>query len=194
MSISFSLLVQVDSAGIEKPEVLSNWKKCVLKSEYNKVVFVMGVSGAGKSTVGKLLAKEMSLPFFDGDDFHSKESVKKMTMGIPLTDDDRRNWLNDLNQLARREKQIGGCIIACSALKREYRNKLSEGIEQQTRWVYLNGTYDQIRERLKKRENHFMSEKLLKTQFDALEEPEQAIDIDIELAPNDIINIIKEKC
>ena len=152
----------------------------------------MGVSGAGKSTVGNLLSQELSIPFFDGDDFHPPENIAKMTNEIPLTDVDRKLWLSFLNQLARKE-QKKGCIIACSALKEDYRTILTTGIENSSSWIFLNGTLDQIFKRLQKRRNHFMSPKLLQSQFDILEEPRRALSIDIDLDPDEIVKIVKDK-
>lgn len=147
----------------------------------------------GKSTIGQLLSEELSIPFFDGDDFHTAENVEKMSGGTPLTDGDRIEWLNSLNQLAIREIEKKGCIIACSALKEDYRSILTNGIENESNWIFLSGTYDQVDTRLQQRQNHFMSSELLQSQFDTLEEPKEAIKIDIGQTPNDIIEMIKNE-
>ncbi|MEP5613884.1 MAG: gluconokinase [Cyclobacteriaceae bacterium] len=154
----------------------------------------MGVSGAGKSTIGNLVAQELSLPFFDGDDFHSPENIVKMKNETPLTDEDRKVWLSSLNQLAQKELENKGCVIACSALKEDYRTILTIGIENSCRWIFLKGSFDQISKRLHKRQNHFMSPRLLKSQFDILEEPKRALSVDIDLDPNEIVKIVKDKC
>lgn len=159
----------------------------------NKVIFIMGVSGVGKSTIGTLLAKQLDLPFFDGDDFHSKENVKKMATGIPLNDDDRHGWLVTLNNLAIEQMQKGSCVIVCSALKEKYRELLSEGIENQTKWVHLCGSFETIYKRMNKRKDHFMPSELLTTQFDTLESPLNAIEVTIEYTPEKIVKIIKEE-
>ena len=98
----------------------------------------MGVSGSGKSTIGKLLSQEFNIPFFDGDDFHPKENIEKMSSGQPLNDNDRQSWLEVLNGLAIKELEKSNCIIVCSALKQKYREILSQNIETQTNWIYLS--------------------------------------------------------
>ncbi len=151
----------------------------------------MGVSGCGKSTIGSLLAQELYIPFFDGDDFHSEANIKKMTSGQPLNDDDRKGWLETLNDLAKKQLAINGCVIVCSALKQKYRNTLCHDIEAETKWVYLSGSFDQVFERLNSRAGHFMPLELLQSQFDTLEEPRGALKIDISLTPEKIIKKIK---
>ncbi|ALJ06380.1 6-phosphogluconate dehydrogenase [Pseudalgibacter alginicilyticus] len=159
----------------------------------NNVIFIMGVSGCGKSTIGQLLAQKLNIPFFDGDDFHPQSNIDKMSHGIPLNDEDRYGWLLTLNKLAKKQIQKNNCIIVCSALKKSYRDILSEDVQRQVKWVYLVGTFNQILERIKKREHHFMSSDLLQSQFDTLEEPKQALEINIGLKPEVIVEkIIKE--
>lgn len=159
----------------------------------NSVIFIMGTSGTGKSTIGKLLSKELSIPFFDGDDYHSKEHVEKMAKGESLDDDDRLGWLTRLNALAKSQLNTNNCIIACSALKEKYRELLSNGIKKNVKWVFLKGSIDQVHERMKNREHHFMPITLLKSQFDILEVPNNALQIDIGLSPKEIVHIIKEE-
>ena len=153
----------------------------------------MGVSGCGKSTVGKLLAQELDIPFFDGDDFHPEANIKKMSNGQPLNDDDRQGWLETLNDLAKQQLTKNSCVIVCSALKQKYRDTLSLHIKTETKWVYLLGSFDQIFERLNSRDNHFMPSELLKSQFDTLEEPKDALRVDIGLTPENIIKTIKHE-
>lgn len=158
-----------------------------------KIIFIMGVSGCGKSTIGSLLSQELAIPFFDGDDFHPESNIAKMSKGQALNDEDRLGWLQTLNQLAIKHAKLNGCVIACSALKNKYREILTHSIENTTKWVFLNGSFDQIKERINLRENHFMNADLLKSQFDILEEPENAIKIDINLTPKNSIEVIKNE-
>lgn len=158
-----------------------------------KVVFIIGVSGCGKSTIGKLLSQELNTPFFDGDDFHPKANIKKMSSGQPLNDDDRHGWLETLNDLAKKQLTKNSCVIVCSALRQKYRVTLSEGIEGETKWVYLSGSFEQIYNRMNSRPNHFMPLELLKSQFEILEKPKNAIQVDISLTPENIIKKIKNE-
>ena len=153
----------------------------------------MGVSGVGKSTIGKLLSEKLNIPFFDGDDFHPEANIFKMSKGEPLNDEDRFGWLQILNSLAIKQLENSGCIIVCSALKESYRNILSININKNIKWVYLSGSFEIIEERINKRENHFMSSNLLNSQFDILEEPKNAIKVDINLTPNEIIKVIHKE-
>jgi len=157
----------------------------------NKVFFVMGVSGCGKSTIGKLIAKELAIPFFDGDDFHTEENIKKMSSGFALNDEDRKDWLTSLNELAKEELNQKGCVIACSALKESYRVILKKSIESDVEFVYLKGTFNQILDRVSTRSNHFMPSELLKSQFDILEEPHYSIEVSILKSPTEIIKELK---
>jgi len=153
----------------------------------------MGVSGCGKSTIGKLLSQDLNMPFFDGDDFHSKENIAKMSSGHALNDEDRQGWLNSLNDLAKKKLTKTSCIIACSALKQKYRHTLSRDIESKTKWIYLSGSFEQISERINSRKGHFMSSELLKSQFDILENPTNALQINVSLQPEDIVKIISDE-
>ncbi|WP_372752551.1 NADP-dependent phosphogluconate dehydrogenase [Mariniflexile sp.] len=159
----------------------------------NNVIFVMGVSGCGKSTIGKILSQKLNMPFFDGDDFHPQSNIDKMSSGIPLNDEDRYGWLRTLNELAKKQLQDKSCVIVCSALKKSYRDILSSDIQNQVKWVHLAGSFHQILERLKKRENHFMSPDLLQSQFDTLEQPKEALEINIGLKPEEIVEIITKE-
>ncbi|WP_298893442.1 NADP-dependent phosphogluconate dehydrogenase [uncultured Psychroserpens sp.] len=159
----------------------------------NKVVFIMGVSGVGKSTIGKLLAQDLNIPFFDGDDFHPESNITKMSSGQPLNDDDRQPWLETLNALAKKELIKNSCIIVCSALKQKYRDIVSKEIESKTKWVHLSGSYEQICERMNSRTKHFMPSELLQSQFDILENPTEALQIDVSKTPQNIIRTIKHE-
>ncbi len=134
-------------------------------------ILVMGVSGCGKTTIGKMVAEKLGIPFYDGDDFHPQSNIEKMSRGIPLDDDDRQGWLERLNQIFIREEP---CVIACSALKPKYRDILrmsNDSLEV----AYLKGDYQTILSRLEARSGHyFKGEAMLKSQFETLVEPNEA--------------------
>ncbi len=157
------------------------------------IFYVMGVSGCGKSTIGNLLAQQLKYSFFDADDYHPKANVKKMAAGNPLDDQDRVGWLKILNDLAIKHKNEGA-VIACSALKEMYRNTLSDSIEKHTMFVYLEGTFDQILERLQARKGHFMPLHLLQSQFETLEPPKNAIHVPISDTPEEIVSEVLRIC
>jgi gluconokinase len=158
----------------------------------NHIIYIMGVSGSGKTTIGKLLSIKTGIPFFDGDDLHSAENKKKMKAGIPLNDDDRKGWLQQINLLAIEQERLAGAIIACSALKEKYRHVLSEAIAKPY-WIFLNGNFELIHERMKKRKDHFMPAGMLTSQFEILEIPDGALSIDITKPPEEIVDIIQKK-
>ncbi|NNJ88891.1 MAG: gluconokinase [Eudoraea sp.] len=159
----------------------------------SKNIFViMGVSGCGKSTIGRMLAETLSLPFFDGDDYHPEKNIQKMSKGEPLNDQDRHSWLMSLNQLGK-EHQNKGAVIACSALKEMYRDIIEKDLDPVPIWIYLEGSYDFILKRLEQRSGHFMPANLLRSQFDALEPPTKAIRVPLKLEPKKIINEILKK-
>jgi gluconokinase len=148
------------------------------------LVVVMGVSGAGKSTVGTLIAERLGLPFRDADDFHPPANVAKMSRGQPLTDEDRAPWLAAIGAhlVAHRGR---GCVVTCSALKRAYRDVLRRAAPE-TRFVFLNGPVDLVAARQAARRNHFMPASLVASQFATLEHPgpdEDAIELDVAAPP-----------
>ena len=151
----------------------------------------MGVAGCGKSTIGAMLAHELGWDFYDADDFHSESNRIKMAQNIPLTDEDRAGWLDSLRSLIgqniQNEKTI---VLACSALKKSYRDLLM--INEQVEFIYLRGTSEQIEARLLQRSGHFMSAKMLASQFDILEEPQDALTINITHTPQEIISAIRK--
>jgi len=156
------------------------------------IIVVMGVTGSGKSTVGKLLAQRLSIPFIEGDDFHPAENISKMSQGIPLTDEDRYPWLQSLSTELKLHEKKDGVVLACSALKEDYRERLQLGLTQPIVWIYLEGTEELIKERLKQRQGHFMPDSLLKSQFATLEKPSHAYCFSIERRPEEIVaDIIK---
>jgi len=143
------------------------------------ILVLMGVSGCGKTTVGEILGKQLGWEFNDADDFHPPSNVAKMRAGHALTDDDRWPWLDRLNALLRASELDGkNTILACSALRQVYRDRLEQGCKD-VRWFYLKGSFELIQSRLAARKGHYMNPALLQSQFATLEEPANAIVIDI---------------
>lgn len=156
------------------------------------VILVMGVSGSGKTTIGRLLAEQIGWHFADADDFHSADNRDKLAKGIPLTDEDRWPWLNDLHSaIASWVAQGRPTVLACSALKAAYRRRLVQGWEEVVRSVYLKGSADLIARRLAGRTDHFMHKDLLASQFDTLEEPDDALVVSIDESPGQIVTAIR---
>jgi gluconokinase len=156
----------------------------------HSVYFVTGVSGSGKSTVGRLLAAKLGIPFLDGDDYHPVQNIRKMESGIPLEDEDRMEWLSTLNELAAKESPV---VIACSALKEEYRQLLQKGIEERCIFILLKGDFETIRRRMVERKDHFMPPELLQSQFDTLEVPTYGIHVDESLTPQKSVSFILQE-
>ena len=155
-----------------------------------KVIYIMGVSASGKTTIGQQLSAKIGFPFYDADNFHSSENITKMNKGLPLADEDRWPWLEKIHQFVTEQITTGNIIMACSALKMTYRELLGRSIEGNCIWVFLGGDFDTIRERLKNRTGHFMPPGLLNSQFDALEIPTEAILVDVTDTPATIIDQI----
>ena len=155
------------------------------------IVVVYGVSGSGKTSIGKLLAMTLGLRFYDADDFHPDSNVLKMSKGIPLTDADRTPWLVGLARHIRSWAQQGGAVLACSALTEKYRGVL--GRPEQIHWVLLEGSKELIEERLKFRTGHFMPASLLDSQFEMLERPDYGVTVSIDQTPEAIVAEIISK-
>jgi gluconokinase len=151
------------------------------------IILLMGVSGAGKTTVGRLLARELGWQFADADDFHSPANIAKMARGEPLTDADREPWLASLTATIRKWRDASqDAVLACSALKEKYRETLMAGAD--VKLVYLRGSFDLIEARLSERHGHYMRPQMLQSQFTALEEPTDAIVVDVDGTPAEIVD------
>ena len=153
------------------------------------IIVVMGVAGSGKTTVGTRLAGAMKCAFLEGDSLHSTENVDKMSHGIPLTDADRAPWLAAIHARILEVFERGlDLVVACSALTQQYRRLLAKDVP--ITWVYLKGSPALIRARLKNRPNHFMKAGMLASQFDALDEPADALVVDVSAPPSAIVKHI----
>lgn len=158
------------------------------------VVIIFGVSGAGKTTLGKLVARKLGWSFYEADDFHSPANVEKMRAGIPLTDEDRWPWLESLRELVKRLDPKEDAVLACSALRHAYRRFLR--VNDQVKFVYLRGDYPLIANQLRKRKGHFMNPELLKSQFADLEEPRAAegiLTVELGRTPRELVEEITTK-
>src|SRR5277367_6571870 len=167
-------------------------KRSALRRRGSVVIILMGVSGAGKTTVGQLLASELRWEFADADDYHSPINIEKMRQGIPLTDADRAPWLETLRSLITTWIDAKkNSVLACSALKRVYRAELQ--IAPEVRFVYLKATPQLLHQRLRARQGHYMTEQMLQGQLATLEEPEQAVAIDVDRPPAEIVKEIQAR-
>ena len=159
------------------------------------IVIVFGVSGAAKTTIGKLLAEQLGWRFYEGDDFHPRANIEKMRSGRPLTDEDRWPWLERLReQITRSIAAKENAVLACSALKRAYRDRLR--VSDDVKFVFLRGDYALVAEQLRQRRGHFMNPELLRSQFADLEQPEPDEDVltsELGRTPQELVEEIKTK-
>jgi gluconokinase len=159
------------------------------------IIVIFGVSGAGKTTVGKMLAEQLGWRFLEGDDFHPAANIEKMCSGHPLTDKDRWPWLEQLRQQIERSLSVGeNAVLVCSALKRAYRDRVR--VSDKIKFVFLRGDYALVEEQLRSRHGHFMNAALLQSQFDDLEEPqpdENVLTIELGRTPEEIVERIEAK-
>ena len=159
------------------------------------VVIIWGVSGAGKTTIGELLAQELHWKFYDADDFHPQVNIDKMERGEPLTDEDRQPWLQSLREAITRSLAANeNAVLACSALKRKYRELLR--VNADVKFVFLHGSRARIADQLKQRRGHFIDPALLDSQFADLEEPESSEDmltIELKGGPDELVEQIRQK-
>ena len=152
----------------------------------------MGPAGSGKTTVGELLASHLGWEFADGDSFHSPANIEKMSRCVPLDDRDRIPWLDAIRAAMEQwSAQRRNVVLACSALKKSYRERLQ--INSGVKLVYLKGTYDLLRQRLHARKGHYATEQILTSQFADLEEPADAITIDVARSPEEIVLEIRRQ-
>lgn len=161
----------------------------------NKIYYIMGVSGSGKTTVGKILSKRLDVPFFDSDQFHPESNIEKMSAGTPLTDKDRQPWLRAIHDFVLKELPERSLIIASSALKESYRDLLDGDLPMdQVQWIFLYGNYELLYQRIEDRKGHFMPESLLKSQFEALEVPHRnVVAVEVDKTPELIVDEIVRK-
>ncbi len=158
------------------------------------ILVLMGVSGSGKTTIGRVLAGKLGWTFVDADDYHPAANVEKMHRGIPLNDDDRRPWLDALRRRIDEARDRGeNIVLACSALKHAYQDYLQQESPENVKYVYLSGSEELIRRRLAARKGHFMDPGLLHSQFETLEPPDHAVQIDVTPTPEVIADDIRSK-
>ena len=158
------------------------------------VIVLMGVSGSGKTTIGKVLAEALGWTFVEADEFHPSVNVEKMRKGVPLNDEDRKPWLAALRtRMDEGLKRAENIVLACSALKHAYQEYLDRLDPPHIHFVYLHGSEELIRERLAKRKGHFMNPNLLHSQFETLEPPSDAVRVEITASPGAIAEEIRRK-
>jgi len=159
------------------------------------IVILFGVSGAGKTTLGRPLAQNLGWKFYEADDFHSPANIDKMQNGVPLSEQDRWPWLHSLRGLIEQSLTAKeNAVLACSALRKAYRQYLC--VNEQVQFVYLRGSYELIASQIRQRHGHFMDPALLKSQFETLEEPETTdgmLTVDLGRSPQELVDEIRRK-
>ena len=157
------------------------------------IIVVMGISGSGKTTVGKALASALGIPFYDADDFHPQDNIVKMEQRIPLQDLDRESWLEILSKNLTQWEAATGAVLACSALKEMYRTVLSSGVNNDMTWVYLYGRSELIKKRMAGRKGHYFKPELLDSQLADLEPPQYGLHFNISSSADHIVKSILDK-
>ncbi|WP_224482976.1 NADP-dependent phosphogluconate dehydrogenase [Robertkochia aurantiaca] len=158
-----------------------------------QAIILMGVSGSGKTTIGRLLSERTGILYYDADDYHPRENINKMKNGQALNDDDRLPWLSKLNELLKENlSKDKSCILGCSALRQSYRDILTSGLGPSFKFIHLKGSFETIEKRQKERKDHFMPAKLLKSQFDTLEDAPEAFQVSVEANPEELVNLIED--
>jgi gluconokinase len=156
------------------------------------IIVLMGVTGSGKTTIGRLLARDLGWKFLEGYDFHPPTNIDKLRRGVSLTDDERKPWLTAIAQAIRTTVARGdSAVISCSALKASYRRMLD--VDPNVRFVYLDARPSLIRERLQNRPDHFMNPQLIDSQFHTLEKPQRALRVDAALPAAEIVRLVKQR-
>ena len=151
------------------------------------VLLIVGVSGVGKTTIGAQVARELGIPFFDADDFHPASNIERMKSGIPLDDDDRQPWIETLAKQLSYWQKASGAVLACSALKKSYREILEAQCDERPLWLFLHAPKSVLASRLAARKGHFFDQRLLHTQLDELEAPDDGWLIDASQSEEEIV-------
>ena len=157
------------------------------------IYIIYGVSGSGKTTIGKTLAEKFAIPFFDADDFHPTSNIEKMSQGLPLNDHDREPWLAVISEHIQKWHNDKGAVLACSALKIKYRKQLESIDPTYIKWIFLDGSHELIFNRMASRAQHFFKKELLTSQFETLEKWDKGLSISIAQEINEIVNEIQSK-
>lgn len=156
----------------------------------SRIILVCGVSGSGKTTIGKLVAERTGIPFYDADAFHPESNIKKMAAGHPLNDADRQPWLEAMAEAMSKWENDGGAVLGCSALKEKYRKTLEKGAGKKIIWIMLEGDFELIKDRMSNRKNHFFDADMLQSQYDAYERPDYGYFFDVKYTPEEIVDSI----